>query len=85
MEDNRSFCKPITGGHFFSAFDLKKATKTTLFERFLLWFVKPKYEVDHLENHTLKYKVLNGKIYILAHWINPPKQWNCRHQIVKLS
>lgn len=82
MEKERDFCKPITGSNFFSDSDLKKATKITLFEKMCLWFIKPKYAVSKIENHTLKYKMFRGKMYIIDHWINPPITWNCRSQIL---
>jgi len=82
--DERLFCKPlVSGSAFFSAFDLKKATKITLFEKFCLAFIKKKYQVDEVENNTLVYKIFRGKIYILNHFMHPPKQWNCRHSFVR--
>jgi hypothetical protein len=67
---------------FYYAFDLKKATKITMFEKICLLFLKPKIQVDELENNTLVYKIFRGKMYIINHLINPPKHWNCRHKIV---
>ena len=63
-----------SGSAFFSAFDLKKATKITLFEKFCLAFIKKKYQVNEMENNTFVYKVFRGKIYILNHFMHPPKQ-----------
>lgn len=76
----RDFCKPILGGNFFKSFDLKKATNITIFERFCLMFVKEKYSYDEIDNTTLVYKTFKGKMYILNHFINPPKTFNCRHK-----
>lgn len=79
----RQFCQPlVSGGAIFSVSDLKKATKLTLFEKICLCFVKPKYQIDEVENHTLKYKIFRGKMYVLGHWINAPKHWNCRCSVV---
>lgn len=76
---------PVVGGSaFFSVKDLQKATKITAFEKVCLWFIKPKYQVDKIEGHTLKYKVFRKRIYVLAHWINPPMHYNCRCQVVPL-
>ena len=78
----QKLCQPIVIGGFFSAFDFKKVTKITLFEKFCLWFVKAKYQIDEVENYTLIYKIFRGKMYVLGHWINQPKQWNCRCSVV---
>ena len=85
--DNRNtkrlFCQTrVSGSAFFTQFDLKKATKMTIFEKICLWFIKPKIQVDEIENNTLVYKIFRGKVYIINHFINPPKHWNCRHKIV---
>lgn len=81
--EHRKFCEPIISrGAFFSAFNLKKATKMTFFEKIFLFFIKPKFEVDEVQRTTLKYKIFRGKIYILDHFINPPKYFNCRHSLV---
>ena len=85
LPQNPQLHKHIVGGSaFFSAKDLQKATKTSVFEKFCLLFVKPKYQVDKLEWHTLKYKIFRGKIYVLEHWINLPIHPNCRCQVVPL-
>lgn len=63
---------------FFLIKQLQKATKTTLFEKICLHFIKPKYKVDKKEGTTLKYKIFRKKIYVLEHWITPPLHPNCR-------
>jgi len=55
----------IPDNAFISAFDLKKATKITMFEKICLWFIKPKTQVDQIEKITMQYKIFRGRIYIL--------------------
>ena len=82
-QQKRLFCKtPVGGSPIFNKACFNKATKITMFEKFCLWFINPKYQVDEIENNTLKYKIFRGKMYVLNYWINPPKHWNCRHSIV---
>lgn len=65
-----------------SSFDLTKATHITPFEKFCLWFINRKYQVDEQEGSTLVYKIFRGKVYILDEWINPPKGYNCRCVVI---
>lgn len=67
---------------FFSISDLKKATTTSLFERFCLWFIDEQNTVNEEEGHTMIYKMFKGKMYIIHHWINPPRYYNCRCQVI---
>jgi len=76
--------QPINN-RLFSITDLEKVTGINWFEKICLWFVKPKYKTNDIEGNTLKYKIFRGKMYVLAHWLNPPQQWNCRCQINHIS
>jgi len=63
---------------FFTAFNLKKATKLNKFEEICLFFIKSHFQIDEIEGHVLKYKIFRKKIYIIDHWLNPPNGFNCR-------
>lgn len=53
-------------------------TKTNMIERFLLLFVKKRFEKHDLFEHITEYKVLFGrKIILRSYWL-PPNHWNCR-------
>jgi len=75
----RPFCKTIQVP--FKRFNPIKATKQTLLESLLLKFKKPIIEVDEVENTTIIYKQLGHKIFIICNFQNPPKLYNCRHQL----
>jgi hypothetical protein len=68
----------VSNRAIFSAYDLAKATKLTLLEKIALRFIKRKYFVDKIESSTIVYKMWRGKTYILDHFNNPPKHFNCR-------
>jgi hypothetical protein len=68
----------VSNRAIFSAYDLEKATKLTLLEKIVLPFIKRKYFVDDIECSMIVYKMWRGKIYILDHYNNPPKHFNCR-------
>lgn len=69
---------PVSNRALFSAYDLAKATKLTLIEKIVLFFIKRKYFTDNIESSTIEYKVWRGKTYILKHYSNPPKHPMCR-------
>ena len=68
----------ISNRAIFSAYDLAKATRLTLLEKIVLPFIKRKHFVDKIESSTIVYKMWKGKMYILDHYNNPPKHFNCR-------
>ncbi len=68
----------VSNRAIFSAYDLAKATKLTLLEKIILLFIKRKYFVDKVESSTIVYKMWRGKTYILDHFNNSPKHFNCR-------
>ena len=72
----------VGGSAIFTYADLKKATTIKWFEKIALWFIQKQYQVEEIEGHTLVYKTWRGKIYVLNHWINPPKHWNCRCSVL---
>lgn len=77
---------PIEDNLFFSKRMLKKATKISFFEKFCLWFIKPKYIVNKIEGNTLVFKDFRGKRYILNHFYNPPSGgFNCRCTFISIN
>ena len=68
----------ISNRAIFSAYDLAKATRLTLLEKIVLPFIKRKHFVDKIESSTIVYKMWKGKMYILEHYNNLPKHFNCR-------
>ena len=72
----KTICKPL-----FNNFYLKKATKTTLFEKFALCFITKKTHKDNIENVVTITKNFNGKIYIIDQYLIPPSGFNCRSNI----
>jgi hypothetical protein len=78
IDYSRTFCKPIKEP-MFGRVIIEKTTQTTMWEKFCLQFIKKQFIVDEIEGTTLVYKKFNGKLYILQHFVNPPKHWSCRH------
>ena len=68
----------VSNRAIFSAYDLAKATRLTLLEKIVLPFLKSQHFVDKFESSTIVYKMWKGKMYILDHYNNPPKHFNCR-------
>lgn len=69
--------------NFINSESLKnKASKISLWEKVRLFFIRRQYYRDDWENTVTTYKVMKGKIYVLAVAIVPPMGWNCRCVII---
>ena len=62
--------------HYWPA--VQKLTKTTWWEKAVLWFVRPEIEISG--NVRTVSKTFRGKKYVLSSFIMPPNSWNCRHE-----
>lgn len=59
-----------------------KISKTSLLERFLLFFVKPSYIKDGKDNiiSIIKYKKMFDKVYILGHYCSVQRKGDSNEQ-----
>jgi len=71
----------LKGHDYFYHFDIKKPTRTSLLQKSALKFIRKQYSFDEADRSTLVYKVLWGKVFILAHFQNPPNGYSCRHEL----
>lgn len=78
-EMNQALTIPVVvKSAFFTQKDLLKKTKTTFIEKLILYFINKRYKIDEVQNNILIYKKHRGKIYVIDHFITPPKMHNCR-------
>lgn len=62
----------------FSNDDIKKITKISLIEKFVLLFLKQQYYLDKEGFSTIVYKIWRGKTYIIRHVMHGPLHPMCK-------